>query len=299
MTDIPRNVEIATRTLGAIAEMDRDRVREMNRALVSSYEQLEGKLLMLVEAGIRDPDSIQIQLKKLNELTNAIAVVNPDAIAVYERELENLITEGQKYGIDMLEQTIRAYQRETPQFLGNVAIEPAANQVSSGMTRLRNHSDRAAQNINRLMTNAILTGQGPAKTAKQLQQQLGLLKSRAENIARTETMSAFNAAATERFSDYGIKYVQILALLDDRTTPVCRFRHMKIIRLSESQPPYHFQCRTVAMPIKKEWLTEKDMKFAAKEYVKTASGLNQASIFEQLNNIQPPSPVKIYDFLKS
>ena len=84
--------------------------------------------------------------------------------------------------------------------------------------------------------------------------------SRLETIVRTNTTSAYNHGrltealdpALAAFTD-GVRYS---AILDSRTTEVCRFLDGKVFRLPQREeelaallPPRHFNCRSIIVPV--------------------------------------------------
>lgn len=81
-------------------------------------------------------------------------------------------------------------------------------------------------------------------------------ESRIQKIARTEATRAFNIGTLEETKDSeivaGYKFV---AVLDDRTTEICRARHGKFIPKSDhgllisNTPPLHVNCRSILVPV--------------------------------------------------
>ncbi len=81
---------------------------------------------------------------------------------------------------------------------------------------------------------------------------------RLENIVRTNTTAAYNGGRLNEFTKPklarfvdGIKF---LAVLDDRTTEVCRYMdgmvfHPDDADLDSLSPPLHFQCRSILSPV--------------------------------------------------
>jgi SPP1 gp7 family putative phage head morphogenesis protein len=87
----------------------------------------------------------------------------------------------------------------------------------------------------------------------------------AQTIARTETGKFYNAGRLARWQDPEtngfVEALQYDAILDTRTTTVCRHLDGKIISIedqatiAEMTPPNHFQCRSTWLPVTKyeEW----------------------------------------------
>ncbi len=91
---------------------------------------------------------------------------------------------------------------------------------------------------------------------------------RLNNIARTETSKAYNAGRLEGFKapelEGFIKGVQFSAIMDSRVTDICEKRHGLIFaiddpRLQSNNPPLHYQCRSVLIPVDKYSLIEEDL----------------------------------------
>lgn len=82
--------------------------------------------------------------------------------------------------------------------------------------------------------------------------------SRLETIVRTVTTEAYNQGRLVMARQPGmaqlVPAMQYSAVLDDRTTPTCRFLHGKIFRIDDPEldrltPPNHYRCRSILLPI--------------------------------------------------
>ncbi|WLR49584.1 minor capsid protein (plasmid) [Halobacillus litoralis] len=86
-------------------------------------------------------------------------------------------------------------------------------------------------------------------------------KNRLNTIARTESTKAYNSGRVAEYHNSRIvEAVQYSAILDNRTTTFCRGLNGKIMEKSSYlvalyQPPNHFNCRSLLVPITKydEW----------------------------------------------
>lgn len=83
-------------------------------------------------------------------------------------------------------------------------------------------------------------------------------KGRLKTIALTETTKGYNMGRLEQFksSEGYVQAVQYSAVLDKRTTPLCRSLHGKIMSLDNPLvrvylPPNHFNCRSIILPVTK------------------------------------------------
>jgi SPP1 gp7 family putative phage head morphogenesis protein len=79
---------------------------------------------------------------------------------------------------------------------------------------------------------------------------------RLETIIRTNATDAYNRGRLVEFRENAdvVPFVEYSAILDDRTTQVCRELDGKVFRnddpeLDRFKPPLHFNCRSVLVPI--------------------------------------------------
>lgn len=79
-------------------------------------------------------------------------------------------------------------------------------------------------------------------------------EARAANIVRTETTYAYNRGRLASYRENNVDYVRFSAILDSRTSVICRSRHGLVMAmddpdLSANTPPLHGHCRSVLTPI--------------------------------------------------
>lgn len=80
------------------------------------------------------------------------------------------------------------------------------------------------------------------------------IANRASNIVTTETTYFYNRARLTSFKEERVDYVQFSAILDLRTSTICKSRHGLIMamndrRLGHNVPPLHGRCRSLLRPI--------------------------------------------------
>jgi SPP1 gp7 family putative phage head morphogenesis protein len=89
-----------------------------------------------------------------------------------------------------------------------------------------------------------------------------VVKSRAEVIARTESMRAYSVARDERFRAAGVGQVRWWATVDDRTCPLCRPRAGQLYPRGAGLTPLHPRCRCTLTPWTRD-LAELDPDYVA------------------------------------
>jgi SPP1 gp7 family putative phage head morphogenesis protein len=235
---------ITEQTLKIVDQLNDDQLSSLKKSLDRTFDQVSKEMLKLYgQLEGANPEYIQVRLSKLNQLKIARQLLSPHQAQQFEKEfkelLENQTTEGIKYA-DIMTQALTNPPELVQQF-GTVNINASAI-AQDATKRLKKHTQEASKKIIDAVSDNLLTGGSIQQLTKTLQGILGTTKARAENIARTETITAFNRSARQRYEDYGAEYLQIIALVDQRTTPWCRYRHLRIIKITDSVPAYHFQC---------------------------------------------------------
>lgn len=79
-------------------------------------------------------------------------------------------------------------------------------------------------------------------------------RNRARLITTTESTYAYNRGRLTSFASNEVDYVRFSAVMDSRTSPQCRSRHGKVMRMDSSDladniPPLHGRCRSILSPL--------------------------------------------------
>lgn len=122
-----------------------------------------------------------------------------------------------------------------------------------------------SRDLDHAVTSIIAQGLAQGKTNKDVMAALAQVfpsfsKARLETIARTESMMAYNHGRLSAYkANRLIVAVQFTAILDARTTNICRSRDGLIMRLDDERldantPPLHYNCRSTLVPVDKyDW----------------------------------------------
>lgn len=189
-----------------------------------------------------------------------------DLVAAFDLPYEEAIAylEGKDYAItfDWREMLDGAHKRaftvagvmqlDVLQTLLNSLIE-----ASEGIDRGPDKPDSAMSytewlnNVEGLLQNSgYLGGRTEKDPATGKEKVVQLTPYRLENIYRTNLQSAYNAARFEQQLSFADRrpFLQYLATIDNRTTPICQGLHGKIFRADDPiwtviYPPNHFRCR--------------------------------------------------------
>lgn len=127
-----------------------------------------------------------------------------------------------------------------------------------------NFSDRIWANKERLINllnneirDGFIRGDDYRTMSKILQHRMDVGANEALRLIVTESSFALNQANKQAFIDAGIEEYEITAVLDSRTSPMCRSLNGKRFRFEDAKvginyPPFHPWCRTTVIPLENE-----------------------------------------------
>ena len=119
--------------------------------------------------------------------------------------------------------------------------------------RIWGQSQRTFNSIQKVIDQGLTGGWSVDRMSKELILRTGIAYSQAETLVRTETTFYNNLATLDTIKDLGGEYYEIVAVLDTRTSDICRHENKKIYPISEykagqTAPPFHVRCRSTIMP---------------------------------------------------
>lgn len=250
------------RALSIIEKYDRalngaeDRVIErVNAALEAAYDRLESELLRAYETYSGDLDLLPAQRKLLilQELGDLLSLVNTRNAEQIQADFEALLQGTYEQGLSLSGELASAIGNETLKAFADVPLEAIRAQAEDSSRRLSRWSEDMRGKISGIVELNLATGAGTRKIASQLRSELGILKGRAEAIARTEVLSSLNQATQANYRRNNIEAVQLIATSDDRTCPYCLARNGYVYELGKISVPIHVQCRCYLSPWRAEW----------------------------------------------
>jgi SPP1 gp7 family putative phage head morphogenesis protein len=110
-----------------------------------------------------------------------------------------------------------------------------------------------ALKVEELVIDGIVRGRGWGRTAAELRRETGLTRWKAEQLVRTESVSASAASRTDTFRSNGVEAEQVLCTMDDRLCAWCASRAGRAYKLGEIELPFHPNCRCTTIPYRPEW----------------------------------------------
>ncbi|MFT9031180.1 MAG: minor capsid protein [Leuconostoc pseudomesenteroides] len=119
--------------------------------------------------------------------------------------------------------------------------------------RIWRDNDVLANKLKDELVKAAINGTNPRVTAKKLRDVFGGTKPNTERLVRTESTYVANASTAKRYDNMGVKEYEFVAVLDRRTSSICREMNGHTFPLSEfmpgtNAPAMHPNCRSTIVP---------------------------------------------------
>jgi SPP1 gp7 family putative phage head morphogenesis protein len=206
-------------------------------------------------------------LKQAGPRQLEVSKVNTDYFTTeYKSILEKWIDEkGKKVAVEHIYISYNAGTTRAGQFLRKIGIDGSLGGVEPDMrvieileqrnfAALKGITDEMSKKIISELSDGILKGESIPELSKRINESVdGIGIVRAKVMARTESMYAFNKAATERYARHGITKVEWLTAPEggeNGPCPDCESNSGKVFSM-DSQPdcPLHPNCRCILLPV--------------------------------------------------
>jgi len=304
---IARKTEATERLM---REFEDEALLRINRILASGFQQLLSQLPKEFAKLEKGKSSLGLLRTKrmMEDLAEYLMILKPDQEQVIVEILEDLYSRAINLGLDFGNQTLEGLREDFGISIDNAAlgtqanIEAAAFAAQNSIERLKNHSQDFKVEATNIIALNLTLGIGVKKTASQLRERFGLTKSKAETIARTETLAALNDAAKYSYKQNNFEYVQFFATAAIDTCQFCLGRNQQVYRIDEISLPLHPRCRCFLVPIKldPDWITAASKEFYQEGKAQAKLGLDATSPapFERIAGLTkaPQAIVKAPDF---
>lgn len=280
--------------------LEDETLTRINRVYAKAFQELLSRLpaeYAKLESGKSSLGILRVK-KLLEDLGEYLTILSPEQIPFIRSELEELYLKASELGIQWADEGLQAITKENGQELiqtslsDKVNIEAARFAATNSIERLKGHSENFKLEVSNIVALNLTLGIGARKTAAQLRQRFGVLKSKSEMIARTETLAALNDATDFRYQENNIEYVQFIATSDQDTCQYCLGRNQSIYKRGDIRLPLHpnDRCFLQAIP-DKDWIDNGllDKEYSS-DYYKSSKGSRpvtrtQAAPFEKLAGI--------------
>ena len=140
--------------------------------------------------------------------------------------------------------------------LGVDAVKHKMASNWSGKTFSENvwvHKEVAYKAISDVLNKGLTGGWSIDRMARALSERTGVAYHRADTLVRTETTFYNNIATLDTIKELGGDHYEIVAVLDSRTSEICRLENHEVHSVKEYEPgrtapPFHVRCRSTIRP---------------------------------------------------
>ncbi|MHB9649271.1 minor capsid protein [Weissella paramesenteroides] len=144
--------------------------------------------------------------------------------------------------------------------LNNREIETILNMEWSGAnysSRIWRNNDVLANKLKDELVKAAINGNNPVVTARQLRKIFDSTKANTERLVRTESTYVANSTTAKRYEEMGVEEYEFTAVMDSRTSTICREMNGETFKLKYFQPgtnapAMHPNCRSTIVPSTKD-----------------------------------------------
>lgn len=284
-------MELIERYNRALRTAEDGTLRMLNRVLDNSFNNLVRRARIQIRSGAADP--AQRNLALLQEFRQLVPAYRPDRTDAYDRIFRNLVQTANRYGLTVADELTGLVQTG-PRVDVSIPIEAAVASAAQAKGFLRKHGETFASTAAELVTQGIVEGRSTDAIVQDMRLRLGVVKSRADAIVRTESLRAYNDASNSYYAAQGIDLVMYYATADDRSCDICAPRAGQIYRRPEIKVPLHPRCRCYLAPWtdKPEALDpdyaamqkthQREVARALASSIPEPVSLNKAGVFEQI-----------------
>ena len=271
-------------------------IRVLDKVLDKSFNRIVRRIRVWLRT--ENVNKTERDIAVLNELRQLVSAVDPNRADEYDRIFTKLLRQATAKGVDVSDALLGQMAGERPRIDISVPLEATMAAAKQSHGYLRKHGDRFAETSAEIIASGIAEGRSTDKMIIEMRDRLGVVKSRAEVITRTESLRAYNEASNAYYAANGIDLVLYYATADDRSCPTCAPRGGQIYKRSEITVPIHPRCRCYLSPWDPDLASidalykaaaERHRKEMEKVTTIEPANLNRASVFEQL----APVPVLV------
>ena len=220
---------------------------------IGSFLQTYNKILRAVEEG-REPTPAD--LYKLDSYWKMQNQLRQELQKLGDKELHLLSDRFVNQYMDIYKSVALGSE---PAFT-SASIETAQQMINhiwcadgkSWSDRVWKNTKKLQQALNDRLLECVINGKTTSDLKKMLQEEFAVSYGRADALVRTEMAHIQTEAAKQRYKDYGIEEVEILADEDERRCKVCGQLHGKKYPIGAAIPiPAHPKCRCCIVPVVK------------------------------------------------
>lgn len=221
-------------------------IKVLNKVLDKSFNRVVRRIRVWLRT--ENAPKAERDIAILRELRELVPAVHPGKIDEYDRTFQTLIRRSSANGVDVADALVGQMAGNRPRIDVGIPIEATVAAAKQSHGYLRKHGERFAETSAEIIAAGIAEGRSQDRMVREMRDRLGVVKSRADVIVRTESLRAYNEAANNYYAQNGIEQVLYYATSDDRSCPLCISRAGRIYKRGEISPPLHARCRCFCSP---------------------------------------------------
>ena len=252
-------------------------IQTLNKVLDKSFNRIVRRTRVWIRT--KDAPRTERDIALMRELRELVTAVHPGRADEYDRLFTDVLAKAQTAGVDVADALVGQMAGERPRIDVSIPLEATLAAAKQSHGYLRKHGEHFAETTTEIVASGIAEGRSGDRIVKDMRDRLGVVKSRAEVIVRTETLRAYNEASNSYYAQNGIDQVLYYATADDRSCPICAPRGGKIYKRTDIRVPVHPRCRCFLSP----W--DSDIAAIDPDYRK--AGERHQKEMEVMNTIEP------------
>lgn len=236
--------------------------------LVYHRGMMEGQKSRVVSTIVKDLEELLPQIygltaiatkENINKIVKDIQKIIDERFNTLTPEMQKMILELGYYEADYQQALLQSSLLSTSEVViagvGESVIKTAIlnNPVQGSLLKdgLKNVNNDVKRSVELAVRSAVANGETSRQAQARVRGNYTISEKRMNNFLRTAIQTATNEATTLTYLENDIKKVQVVAVLDTRTTDFCKGIHGTILVLSKNPnlPPYHWNCRTFTVPV--------------------------------------------------
>jgi SPP1 gp7 family putative phage head morphogenesis protein len=221
-------------------------LRLLNGVLEAAFKRLVIRVRAQIKAGAIDP--AQRNLALLQEFRQLVPAYRPDRVDAYDRIFRNLALSAQDHGLAIADDLTEAAFPGHDRIDVSIPLEATVEAAKQARGYLAKHGHTFAETAATTVAQGIAEGRPTDAMVQDMRSRLGIVKSRADVIVRTEALRAYNSASDTYYAAQGIAQVMYYATADDRSCPYCAPRAGNIYKRGDIKVPLHPRCRCYLAP---------------------------------------------------
>lgn len=214
-----------------------------------------------------------LQLQLANEIESLSAYKEQEL----NKTLSDIYEEGYYrniFDIQQINGVGSAFARIDKRKINQALSKPWTYDGKTFSDRIWQDKEKLKHSIEKTLTQSIIRGEAPLKTAKRIAQETNVELSSAKRLVLTESAAMSNKASMDSYKELGVDEIEFVSALDGRTCDICGAMDGKHFKTSEgvegiNLPPLHPNCRCTTVPYFNDEFTQDEMRAARDENGKT------------------------------